>query len=126
VANGYANPDKLKFDTSTFTFLLLPPIIYREGFCINRELFLSKMNTILMLACVGTCVSVFITGNLLLGMKGVLGDSYAFPELTSNEAYLYACIISAVDPVAVAATVRTTPYAYAIYGTGAPRAHLMR
>jgi hypothetical protein len=96
-----ADPDALSFQPTTFMFLLLPPIMLREGFCINRRLFFANLNTIVLLAFLGTFITVFIIASMILWVQSLASDSYPWPALTTNEAFLYATVISAVDPVAV-------------------------
>jgi sodium/hydrogen exchanger-like protein 6/7 len=79
-------------------FLLLPPIIFREGFGINQRLFFANLGTILLFAFVGTFITVFVIGNILIWVQGLASASYDFPDLSTNEAFLYASIIAAVDP----------------------------
>jgi sodium/hydrogen exchanger 3 len=100
-ANGAADPDNLQFDAKTFMFILLPPIMLREGFCINQRLFFANLNTILLLAFLGTFITVFSIAMMIIWLQDLVRGSYAFPDLTTNEAFLFATIISAVDPVAV-------------------------
>jgi NhaP-type Na+/H+ or K+/H+ antiporter len=82
-------------------FLLLPPIMLREGFCINQRLFFANLSTILLLAFFGTFITVFSIAMMIIWVQDLVKGSYSFPDLTTNEAFLYATIISAVDPVAV-------------------------
>jgi sodium/hydrogen exchanger 8 len=100
VAND-GDPEALAFDAKTFMFLLLPPIMLREGFCINRRLFFANLNTILLLAFCGTFITVTVIAFMILWVQDLAAGSYAWPALTQNEAFLYATVISAVDPVAV-------------------------
>ena len=43
---GMTSPDDLKFDSQFFTFFLLPPIIFAEGFTLNISQFTSNALTI--------------------------------------------------------------------------------
>jgi hypothetical protein len=50
LSGGKTSPDDLKFDTQFFTFFLLPPIIFAEGFTMNIRQFTANAFSILMYA----------------------------------------------------------------------------
>jgi sodium/hydrogen exchanger 8 len=78
------------FKEEFFFYGLLPPIILEAGFSMKRRQFFSNFSTILLLAVVGTLVATFVIGSIIS----------ASGYLPSSEAFVYAALISAVDPVA--------------------------
>jgi len=78
------------FKEEFFFYGLLPPIILEAGFSMKRRQFFSNFSTILLLAVVGTLIATFVIGSIIS----------ASGYLPSSEAFVYAALISAVDPVA--------------------------
>lgn len=93
-----AELDFLSFDPEVFFFLLLPPIIFEAGYTLRSKQFFRNIGTIVAYAVVGTMISTFIVGYLVLAI-GKLG----WVEIDTEdpmEALLFGALISAVDPVA--------------------------
>ncbi|XP_068140089.1 LOW QUALITY PROTEIN: sodium/hydrogen exchanger 3 [Drosophila tropicalis] len=88
---------------NTFFFYMLPPIILDAGYFMPNRLFFDNLGTILLMAVVGTIFNIATIGGSLYacGLCGIYGDESATPELM--DIFLFASLISAVDPVAVLA-----------------------
>ncbi|KAH8377821.1 hypothetical protein KR093_007242 [Drosophila rubida] len=86
---------------NTFFFYMLPPIILDAGYFMPNRMFFDNLGTILLMAVVGTIFNVATIGGSLYacGVCGVFGDET--PKLL--DVFLFASLISAVDPVAVLA-----------------------
>ncbi|XP_032595589.1 sodium/hydrogen exchanger 3 isoform X4 [Drosophila grimshawi] len=86
---------------NTFFFYMLPPIILDAGYFMPNRMFFDNLGTILLMAVVGTIFNVATIGGSLYacGVFGVFGDE--MPKLL--DVFLFASLISAVDPVAVLA-----------------------
>ena len=103
---SYVSPEESKaekeryFNPDFHNLVLLPPIIFESGYSLNQFLFFKNSLTISTLAVVGTLVTTVFTwlGLVQLGAWGLI------PELTVVECGAFACLISAVDPVATLAT----------------------
>ncbi|KAH8282332.1 hypothetical protein KR054_006912 [Drosophila jambulina] len=87
---------------NTFFFYMLPPIILDAGYFMPNRLFFDNLGTILLMAVVGTIFNIATIGGSLYacGMMGIYGESET-PGLM--DVFLFASLISAVDPVAVLA-----------------------
>lgn len=85
---------------NTFFFYMLPPIILDAGYFMPNRLFFDNLGTILLMAVVGTIFNVTTIGGSLYfcGMTGLFGI-----ETPLLHIFLFASLISAVDPVAVLA-----------------------
>lgn len=83
---------------NTFFFYMLPPIILDAGYFMPNRMFFDNIGTILLMAVVGTIWNVATIGSTLwaCGQFGI----YDIPIL---DLFLFASLISAVDPVAVLA-----------------------
>ncbi|XP_043865246.1 uncharacterized protein LOC6577872 isoform X6 [Drosophila mojavensis] len=86
---------------NTFFFYMLPPIILDAGYFMPNRMFFDNLGTILLMAVVGTIFNVATIGGSLYacGVMGIFGDET--PKLL--DVFLFASLISAVDPVAVLA-----------------------
>ncbi|XP_023179939.2 sodium/hydrogen exchanger 3 isoform X11 [Drosophila hydei] len=86
---------------NTFFFYMLPPIILDAGYFMPNRMFFDNLGTILLMAVVGTIFNVATIGGSLYacGVCGIFGDET--PKLL--DVFLFASLISAVDPVAVLA-----------------------
>ena len=104
LSGGKTSPDDLKFDTQFFTFFLLPPIIFAEGFTMNIRQFTANAFSILMYAIPGTLISTLTVAVVLFWSSESLAVAWQFPELSFNEALAVAAMICAVDPVATCDT----------------------
>ncbi|KAH8403349.1 hypothetical protein KR222_011099 [Zaprionus bogoriensis] len=86
---------------NTFFFYMLPPIILDAGYFMPNRMFFDNLGTILLMAVVGTIFNVATIGGSLYacGVCGIFGEEV--PKLL--DVFLFASLISAVDPVAVLA-----------------------
>ncbi|XP_017043757.2 LOW QUALITY PROTEIN: sodium/hydrogen exchanger 3 [Drosophila ficusphila] len=87
---------------NTFFFYMLPPIILDAGYFMPNRLFFDNLGTILLMAVVGTIFNIATIGGSLYacGKMGIYGEGET-PGLM--DVFLFASLISAVDPVAVLA-----------------------
>eukprot|EP00966_Prymnesium_polylepis_P201912 4677998-Prymnesium_polylepis.1 len=53
------------FDDDVFYFLLLPPVIFEAGFSLQKRPFFRNLGTILLLAVIGTLLTVVVVGQPL-------------------------------------------------------------
>mmetsp|Transcript_45389 Transcript_45389/g.82953 ORF Transcript_45389/g.82953 Transcript_45389/m.82953 type:complete len:598 (+) Transcript_45389:99-1892(+) len=93
----------LDFRPEFFFYVLLPPIIFEAGLCLDLEIFLNNVGAILTFAICGTLLSTWVVSNslLLLARLGVpLGLE---PERRGVCCHLFGALISATDPVATMA-----------------------
>jgi len=118
-----------KFTPELFFYYLLPPIILEAAYCLHNKHFFDNIRAILWFAVVGTIVNFLLTGTLLVLIQegGFMGLHYTSVNLTMVgnvsttttsttlediegvrvtplsviEIFLFASLISAVDPVAV-------------------------
>jgi NhaP-type Na+/H+ or K+/H+ antiporter len=90
----------LSFQTRVFFLALLPPILFNSGYQLQRELFYRHFGPISLFACVGTCISGFCTGGLLILLRylGLFGSSF-YP--TVMELLTFGALIAATDTVSV-------------------------
>lgn len=87
-------------DPDTFFLFMLPPIILDAGYFMPSRLFFDNLGTILVFAVIGTIFNTFAIGTSLycVGLTGAYGVSV--PVLNM---FVFASLVSAVDPVAVLA-----------------------
>ena len=82
------------FDETTFTFVLLPIIIFDSGFGMrNKKLFFHNLGSIIILAVLGTVLAALLIGGLLYA-------SDASAIMTVPEYMATGALLSAIDPVA--------------------------
>ncbi|KAI6191830.1 Sodium/hydrogen exchanger [Aphelenchoides bicaudatus] len=91
----------LEFDSKSFFFFLLPPIILEASYSLNDSSFSNNLGTIILFAVVGTVLNIGLVGGILIlldtvGVFGSLG-------MSALDCLLFASLIAAVDPVAVLA-----------------------
>ncbi|XP_037811913.1 sodium/hydrogen exchanger 3 isoform X8 [Lucilia sericata] len=88
---------------NTFFFYMLPPIILDAGYFMPNRLFFDNLGTILLMAVVGTIFNIATIGGSLYacGLSGIYGSDAETPKLLDT--FIFASLISAVDPVAVLA-----------------------
>ncbi|CAG9857170.1 unnamed protein product [Phyllotreta striolata] len=84
----------------TFFFYMLPPIILDAGYFMPNRLFFEHFGTIILFAVVGTIFNTLTIGASLwaVGLTGLFSCDTPLLEM-----FLFASLISAVDPVAVLA-----------------------
>lgn len=90
----------LSFQTKVFFLALLPPILFNSGYQLQRELFYRHIAPISLFACVGTCISGFVTGGILILVRrfGLFGGNF-YP--TIMELLTFGAMIAATDTVSV-------------------------
>lgn len=100
--SNHFDAELLGFSPSIFYFGFLPLIIFESGYHLKRQLFFTNFFPIVMLALVGTCVSiiVFSTGLRLASRYEVLGFK---TPLTYIESVCFGALISSTDPVSTLA-----------------------
>lgn len=88
---------------NTFFFYMLPPIILDAGYFMPNRLFFDNLGTILLMAVVGTIFNIATIGGSLwaCGLSGIFGPESETPKFL--DIFIFASLISAVDPVAVLA-----------------------
>ncbi|KAG8463183.1 hypothetical protein KFE25_011180 [Diacronema lutheri] len=91
---------KLYFDPHFFNLFLLPPIIFESGYALDQFLFFRNLGAISTFAVLGTLISTGFTWAVVYNL-GLVG---AFAPMTGRASGCFACLISAVDPVATLAT----------------------
>ncbi|CAB3400339.1 unnamed protein product [Caenorhabditis bovis] len=91
----------LEFNSKTFFFFLLPPIILESAYSLKDRAFIENFGTIVLYAVVGTVLNIVLIGGmlLLLGAIGLIGGM----NLSVLDTFVFASLIAAVDPVAVLA-----------------------
>jgi sodium/hydrogen exchanger 8 len=84
-----------------FYYGLLPPIIFEAGYSMKKRLFLKNIGAILNFAVFGTIISTVVIGFILYwgGQGNLMGTALNTHE-GPFQCFLYAALISAVDPVA--------------------------
>ncbi|GMT34829.1 hypothetical protein PFISCL1PPCAC_26126 [Pristionchus fissidentatus] len=96
-----ANVKFLEFNSKTFFFFLLPPIILEAAYSLKERAFIDNFGTILLYAVVGTILNIAMIGGGLIAASA-LGWMGTF-QIDSLDCLLFAALIAAVDPVAVLA-----------------------
>jgi sodium/hydrogen exchanger 3 len=100
------------FTPDLFFYLLLPPIILEAAYSLYDKVFFDNLPTILVMAVIGSAINFLLIGLLLyivfqIGAMGEIRGLLENPNdpytLTVLQIFLFAAIISAVDPVAVLA-----------------------
>ena len=86
------------FTSDIFFFYLLPPIILEASWSLYNKNFFSNIRAILLLAVVGTVLNFLLIGCL---MVAVVSAGLTSTTITPVQTFLFASLISAVDPVAV-------------------------
>ncbi|KAG7191871.1 monovalent cation:H+ antiporter, CPA1 (nhx1) [Scheffersomyces spartinae] len=98
VSPGHYIQDTVKFNSSYFFNILLPPIILNSGYELHQANFFRNIGTILTFAIPGTLISSFVVGVILyiwtaLGLDGV--------KLEFVDAIAVGATLSATDPVTI-------------------------
>ncbi|KAK6106591.1 sodium/hydrogen exchanger 3 [Brugia pahangi] len=87
------------FSPSIFFLVLLPPIIFENGYNLHKGDFFMNMFPILSFATLGTVISALTIGSVLY----VLGQADLIYKMRVAESFAFGSMISAVDPVATLA-----------------------
>lgn len=113
--------DFAQFNKETFSFLLLPIIIFSSAFNMEHTgmlFFTLRLWRIMFFAFFGTLIALLFTGGLILFLDGHIG--FFRDPISMSEAMMFGSLISAVDPVSTLATFQSLgvePRIYAlIYG----------
>ena len=85
------------FEPELFLFLLLPPIIFGSGLTFRRETLTTTWKSSLLLATLGTAISVVLIAWGTLSLQYFFGFD---PFMTIPEALAFGAILSPTDPVA--------------------------
>ncbi|KAK6031807.1 hypothetical protein OSTOST_02026, partial [Ostertagia ostertagi] len=91
----------LEFNSKTFFFFLLPPIILESAYSLRDRAFLENFGTIVLYAVVGTVLNIVLLGGSLIALSD-LGMMKGF-RIDALDCLVFASLIAAVDPVAVLA-----------------------
>ncbi|UJR27956.1 hypothetical protein I4U23_009214 [Adineta vaga] len=89
-------------NSDTFFLFLLPPIILEAGYFMPNRPFFDNLGTILLLAIVNTLFNTICIGLTLWGFS--FTPIYGGTQFDMLPCFVFAALISAVDPVAVLAT----------------------
>jgi len=103
------------FRPEMFFYLLLPPIIFKAGFGVERTLFFEELGPIIGFAFFGTIISTLIIGFSLFG----LAKAGVVPLDTRNalEPLMFGTLISSTDPVStmsIMSSLNTSPMLHAL------------
>ena len=92
--------DKSSFNPEIFFYVLLPPIIFFEGYILQRRYFFRNLGAICTYAFFGTTISCVVVGGIMFGFNRLTGvvSTFDFPECL-----LFGAMISATDPVTILA-----------------------
>jgi hypothetical protein len=89
-----------EFDETTFILILLPIIVFESGYALSRTYFFKQLGSILVFAVFGTIISTAVVGGFLyLAVR----HGAVTTNLSLEEAFAFAALISAIDPVATLA-----------------------
>ncbi|VDL79254.1 unnamed protein product [Nippostrongylus brasiliensis] len=91
----------LEFNSKTFFFFLLPPIILESAYSLRDRAFVENFGTIILYAVVGTVFNIVLIGGSLIALSD-LGWIGGF-RIDPLDCLVFASLIAAVDPVAVLA-----------------------
>ncbi|VDP35025.1 unnamed protein product [Heligmosomoides polygyrus] len=91
----------LEFNSKTFFFFLLPPIILESAYSLRDRAFMENFGTIILYAVVGTVLNIVLIGGCLVVLSH-LGWIGGF-RIDPLDCLVFASLIAAVDPVAVLA-----------------------
>ena len=92
------------FTDHNFFIFILPPIIFEAAYTVDLKSFSKNSFEIFIYAVIGTLLNVILLAFSLyaIGFLGIFGEIF-ITEMSFLRYFLYASIISAVDPVAVLA-----------------------
>jgi len=97
-----ADQEAYVLKSETFFLFLLPPIILEAGFFMPNRPFFDNLGTILIFAIANTLFNTVLIGLTLWGFS--FTPIYGGTEFEMLHCFVFAALISAVDPVAVLAT----------------------
>jgi len=87
------------FDIEFFYLFLIPPIIFESGYTMQRRKFFDHIGSILGLAFLGTAISAFVTGGIMI----LATNTGLMAQLSVIECMLFGALIAATDTVTVLA-----------------------
>ena len=90
--------EKATFNPEIFFYVLLPPIIFYEGYSMRKKAFFENLGAILTFALIGTVISTFIIALIVYGFAQFITSTVAFKFI---DMVYFGAIISATDPVTV-------------------------
>uniref|UniRef100_A0A0R3RQ63 Sodium/hydrogen exchanger n=1 Tax=Elaeophora elaphi TaxID=1147741 RepID=A0A0R3RQ63_9BILA len=99
---SYSRRDWTEVETlspNIFFLILLPPIIFENGYNLHKGDFFTNMFPILSFATLGTVISALTIGSALY----ILGQADLIYKMSAAETFAFGSMISAVDPVATLA-----------------------
>uniref|UniRef100_A0A7S0H1C0 Sodium/hydrogen exchanger n=1 Tax=Amorphochlora amoebiformis TaxID=1561963 RepID=A0A7S0H1C0_9EUKA len=105
----------LEFKLEGFYYILLPPIIFKAGFGLEKSQFFGNIGSISIFALFGTLISTLIIGFSLFGLAKL-----GIVPLDSNhalEALMFGALISSTDPVStvsIMSSLNTDPMLHAL------------
>jgi len=99
-SDGNELEDKSSFNPEIFFYVLLPPIIFFEGYRLKRRYFFRNLGAICTYAFFGTSLSCLIVGSMCYAYNQYTGVTKTFDF---TECLLFGAMISATDPVTVLA-----------------------
>lgn len=85
----------IEFEPHLFFLILIPPIMFQAGFCLDMKTFFKNIFTINAYAIFGTIIASFVFGGIFY--YGSMLTPFHFPFFNSLH---FGCFISAIDPVA--------------------------
>ena len=90
--------EKATFNPEIFFYVLLPPIIFYEGYSMRKKAFFENLGAILAFALIGTVISTFVIAFIVYGFAQFITSTVAFKFI---DMVYFGAIISATDPVTV-------------------------
>jgi len=90
--------EKATFNPEIFFYVLLPPIIFYEGYSMRKKAFFENLGAILTFALIGTVISTFVIALIVYGFAQFITHTVAFKFI---DMVYFGAIISATDPVTV-------------------------
>ena len=93
----------MEFDPEIFGFFLLPIIIFSSAYNLGQgamQVFFVQVGRISFFAVCGTLMAIGFTGTVILVIDSSVGGFISSGEMKTNEVFMFASLISAVDPVA--------------------------
>jgi sodium/hydrogen exchanger-like protein 6/7 len=90
--------EKATFNPEIFFYILLPPIIFHEGYSMRKKAFFDNLGAILAFALFGTLISTIVIALVVYGFAQFISASISFKFV---DFVYFGAIISATDPVTV-------------------------
>ncbi|KAJ6249004.1 sodium/hydrogen exchanger [Anaeramoeba flamelloides] len=90
----------VEFNSEVFMLVLLPQIIFESGYNMRRKAFFKNASSFLLLAFVGTLISMFV---ISFGLMLFVKIKWVSVPLSPRDCLIFGSLISATDPVSVLA-----------------------